>query len=311
MSQHLFAVDRLADGVSERLISEGYPLGPHALVVALSKLGPNTVHAFDGLAIAVAVATCLAALALLEQLAPWRRIAGALVVGFAYLLAVELRPGRLQGVARGAVRARVRDRARGARALTGPRWRERVHDTHSRHLDGWAAVPLAVLAIGAVYCVQLSGAALDRRDARRLGAVRDCRAVRRPSRGSLRAVGARRRPRRRGFATRARADRRLRELRDLRPGQRRARQPLRPALAARGARDLAVGRFPRRARRRRGAGDRLLPRRRDRRRGARLGDPRLVAARRPGAAGRARRGAPSSGSTRSSPAPPTRRRRRW
>ena len=43
MSQHLFAVDRLAVGGSERLIADGYPLGPHAIVVALSALGPSTV----------------------------------------------------------------------------------------------------------------------------------------------------------------------------------------------------------------------------------------------------------------------------
>src|SRR5215208_6314876 len=60
MSQHLFAVDRLAAGGSERLIEDGYPLGPHAIVSALAALGPSTVHAFDGLTLAVAVAACLA-----------------------------------------------------------------------------------------------------------------------------------------------------------------------------------------------------------------------------------------------------------
>ena len=87
MSQHLFAADRLAHGGAERLISNGYPLGPHSLVVAVSALGANTVHAFDGLQLAVAVSTCLAALGLLERLSPSRRIVGALLVGFAYLLA--------------------------------------------------------------------------------------------------------------------------------------------------------------------------------------------------------------------------------
>ena len=43
MSQHLFAVDRLAAGGSERLVDDGYPLGPHSIVVALSALGPSTV----------------------------------------------------------------------------------------------------------------------------------------------------------------------------------------------------------------------------------------------------------------------------
>src|SRR5919106_1585184 len=55
MSQHLFAADRLAEGASERLISDGYPLGPHALVVAVSELGPSSVDAFNGLTLAIAV----------------------------------------------------------------------------------------------------------------------------------------------------------------------------------------------------------------------------------------------------------------
>jgi hypothetical protein len=93
MSQHLFAVDRLADGMSERLIAGGYPLGPHSIVIAVSQLGPNTVHAFGGLMLATAVAACLAGLRLLERLAPWRRIAGALVIGFAYLVAAYLTQG--------------------------------------------------------------------------------------------------------------------------------------------------------------------------------------------------------------------------
>ena len=87
MSQHLFAADRLAAGGSERLIEAGYPLGPHSIAVAVSAIGPSTVQAFDGLAIAIAVATCLVGLGPLERLAPSRRIAGALLVGFAYLLA--------------------------------------------------------------------------------------------------------------------------------------------------------------------------------------------------------------------------------
>ena len=37
MSQHLFAADRLAHGDGGRLLSQGYPLGPHSLVVAASK----------------------------------------------------------------------------------------------------------------------------------------------------------------------------------------------------------------------------------------------------------------------------------
>ena len=59
---------------------------------------------------------------------------------------------------------------------------------------------------------------------------------------------------------RARPDDRLPQVRNLRPERPRPRQPLRPDLAVRGARDLALGRLPARARRRRRAGRRLLPR---------------------------------------------------
>ncbi len=93
MSQHLFAVDRLAAGGTERLISEGYPLGPHSIVAALAELGPSSVQAFDGLSLFVAVAACLAPLALLDLLTGWRRFGGALVVGFAYLVAAYLVQG--------------------------------------------------------------------------------------------------------------------------------------------------------------------------------------------------------------------------
>ena len=37
MSQHLLATDRLADGAGSAAAHQGYPLGPHAVVVALNK----------------------------------------------------------------------------------------------------------------------------------------------------------------------------------------------------------------------------------------------------------------------------------
>src|SRR5207249_3239239 len=56
MSQHLLAAFQLAHGEGGRLISTGYPLGPHSLVVAVSALGVSFVHGFDGLSLAAAVA---------------------------------------------------------------------------------------------------------------------------------------------------------------------------------------------------------------------------------------------------------------
>ena len=88
MSQHLLATDRLADGAGSQLLNQGYPLGPHAIVVALNKgLGIGLVQGFNGLTVAVAVLASLTALAAFAELSPLRRTAGALVVGLAYMVA--------------------------------------------------------------------------------------------------------------------------------------------------------------------------------------------------------------------------------
>ena len=89
MSQHLLATDRLADGEGSQLLHQGYPLGPHAIVVALNKgLGIGLVQGFSGLTVAVAVlAPADRARRLSATSPPLLRIAAALVVGLAYMVA--------------------------------------------------------------------------------------------------------------------------------------------------------------------------------------------------------------------------------
>jgi hypothetical protein len=88
MSQHLLTADRLAEGHSSQLLSQGYPLGPHSIVVALNKgLGIGLVQAFGGLTVAIAVLASLAALAAFAELPFVPRTAGALLVGLAYVVA--------------------------------------------------------------------------------------------------------------------------------------------------------------------------------------------------------------------------------
>jgi hypothetical protein len=88
MSQHLLAADRLAHGAGSPLLHQGYPLGPHAITVALSKgLGVNIVQGFTGMTVAVAVLASLTALAAFADLSPMRRTAGALIVGIPYMVA--------------------------------------------------------------------------------------------------------------------------------------------------------------------------------------------------------------------------------
>jgi hypothetical protein len=88
MSQHLLAADRLAHGAGSQLLHQGYPLGPHAIVVALDKgLGIGLVQGFSGLTVAVAILAPLTALTAFAGLRPIPRTAAALVVGLAYVVA--------------------------------------------------------------------------------------------------------------------------------------------------------------------------------------------------------------------------------
>jgi hypothetical protein len=88
MSQHLLAADRLAEGHPSQLLNQGYPLGPHSVVVALNKgLGIGLVQGFSGLTVAVAILASLIALAAFSDLRPLPRTAGALLVGLAYIVA--------------------------------------------------------------------------------------------------------------------------------------------------------------------------------------------------------------------------------
>jgi hypothetical protein len=152
MSQHLFAADRIANGGEERLIEEGYPLGPHAVVASLSKIGPSLVAGFNGLSLAVMVAAALAPLGYLARLDRARRIAGALLVGFAYLAASYL----IQGAFKETMQAMfLLAFVVGLASLAGPE-RAGVAAGGSRL---WRAVPLAALATGSLYAYSFPGLA--------------------------------------------------------------------------------------------------------------------------------------------------------
>jgi hypothetical protein len=99
MSQHLLATDRLAHGTGSQLLHQGYPLGPHAIVVALNKgLGIGLVQGFSGLTIAAAVLAPLTALAAFDDQPPPRRTAAALLVGLPYLVASYFAQGAFKEV---------------------------------------------------------------------------------------------------------------------------------------------------------------------------------------------------------------------
>jgi hypothetical protein len=144
MSQHLLATDRLAHGAGSQLLHQGYPLGPHSLVVALNKgLGIGIVQGFGGLTIAAAVIAPLTALAALADQPRWRGAAGALLVGLPYLVASYFAQGAFKEVIQALlVLAFVLALRETTRA-----WR----DLPLRF------VPAALIAIGSVYVYSFPG----------------------------------------------------------------------------------------------------------------------------------------------------------
>ena len=148
MSQHLFATDRITSGGEERLIAEGYPLGPHAVVASIAELGPSFVQAFNGLMLATAVSAALAPLGVLRDLERIRRIAVALLTGVAYLMASYFIQGAFKETMQAlfvlAFAVGLVEVAAGASA-TESRW---------ERLKG---LPLAAIAIGSLYAYSFPG----------------------------------------------------------------------------------------------------------------------------------------------------------
>ena len=144
MSQHLLAADGLAHGHGSQLLHQGYPLGPHAVVVALGKgLGIGLVQGFGGLTVAVAVLAPLTALSAFAHLRPIPRTAAALVVGLAYVVASYF--------AQGAFKETMEALIVLAFALS---LRESTRTWRNLPLR---LVPAALLAAGAVYIYSFPG----------------------------------------------------------------------------------------------------------------------------------------------------------
>ena len=146
MSQHLLAADRLAAGQGSQLLHQGYPLGPHAIVVGLHKgLGIGLVPGFTGLTIAVAVLASLTALtAFRDEPAPLR-IPASLVVGLAYMVASYFAQGAFKETMQAlfflAFVLSLRE------TTVNPSWRELP----------LRFVPAAILAAGSVYTYSFPG----------------------------------------------------------------------------------------------------------------------------------------------------------
>ncbi|HEY3434568.1 MAG TPA: hypothetical protein VGK41_02845 [Solirubrobacterales bacterium] len=143
MSQHLLAADRLAEGNSSQLLVQGYPLGPHAIVVALNKgLGVGLVQGFTGLTIAVAILASLTALAAFRDLPALPRTTGALLVGLAYLVASYFAQGAFKET---------------MQALYLLAFVLALREAESDWTSPLRFVPAALIAVGSVYTYSFPG----------------------------------------------------------------------------------------------------------------------------------------------------------
>jgi hypothetical protein len=146
MSQHLLAADRLAEGQSSQLLHQGYPLGPHSIVVTLNNsLGIGLVQGFSGLMIAIAVLASLTALTAFRG-QPWPlRIPAALVVGLTYMVASYYAQGSFKETMQAlfflTFVLALRESSR------NPKWRQLP----------LRFVPAALLAVGSVYTYSFPG----------------------------------------------------------------------------------------------------------------------------------------------------------
>ena len=142
MSQHLLAASRLADGADSQLAVQGYPLGPHSIVVALHDgLGVGLVQGFSGLTISVLVLACVTALAAFADLPPLRRTVACLLVGAPYMVASYFAQGAFKEVIEALFLLAM---VLGLRAMRG-------------RATPFVAAPLAVLAAGAAYAYSFPG----------------------------------------------------------------------------------------------------------------------------------------------------------
>lgn len=141
MAYHLLIADWLNTRVGEMpvLIHQGYPVGPHALVAGLSEgLGTGLIEGFAGLTLAIPVLTALVAFGALGGLRRVPRVVAAALVALPYLAVAYL--------AQEAFKEPIEALFLLAFALLLPSAKSPAR-----------AVPLGVLAAGAVYTYSFPG----------------------------------------------------------------------------------------------------------------------------------------------------------
>ena len=152
MASHLLFAEWLAtgSGVTPELIRDGYPLGPHAIVAAMTELtGASLVEAFAGLTGAIAVLLGLTACSALPGVRGWLRAPAAVLVAFAYLSAAYL--------AQGAFKEPLLALSLLGFSLSLPAIRAAIGRSKSNREAILAAVPAGLISAGTIYNYSFPG----------------------------------------------------------------------------------------------------------------------------------------------------------
>jgi hypothetical protein len=162
MASHLLFTEWISThaGPTPDLIKDGYPLGPHAIVAATTKVsGASYVEGFAGLTGAIAVLLALTAYGALRGVRGWLRVPGAVLSASAYLAAAYLAQGAFKEPLLGLALLGF------ALALPPllPAWSRTSRSASYKGESGTfgvrAAIPLGVIAAGTIYNYSFPGLA--------------------------------------------------------------------------------------------------------------------------------------------------------
>ena len=151
MASHLLFTEWISShaGPTPDLIKDGYPLGPHAIVAAVSKVsGASLIEGFAGLTGAIAVLLALTAYGVLGGIRGWLRVPAAVLAATPYLAAAYL--------AQGAFKEPLLALALLGFTLGLPALRGIWSGTGG---SASAAIPLGVIAAGTIYNYSFPGLA--------------------------------------------------------------------------------------------------------------------------------------------------------
>jgi hypothetical protein len=151
MASHLLFTEWISShaGPTPDLIKDGYPLGPHAIVAAVSKVsGASLIEGFAGLTGAIAVLLALTAYGALGGIRGWLRVPAAVLAASPYLAAAYLAQGAFKEPM---LALALLGFALGLPALRGL-WSKGEGSAR-------AVIPLGVIAAGTIYNYSFPGLA--------------------------------------------------------------------------------------------------------------------------------------------------------